>query len=454
MDILRRLGRSHFCPHFMASLFKRSGSPYWFAAFDIPQPDGSARRLKKSTKKTKRSEAMAEAIRLEEIERKGMVSHPEAASKSYVVLSEAAEAAAKGELSEARARELLAKIAEISTGVPLRSYTVRSWSTDWLESKKASGKLRSFRRYKGSIDAFLAWLAGRADGRLESITKGEIRAFRDFILTGEGIPRTAKTSNFYAADVASMFRAAVREGLLLASPAAALEKLPEDDSTEKETFTLAEVSSLVEAAGGEEWQRGIFRPRVPDPELTAQRSADWQGMILVGFYTGARLGDCAALTWENVDMEARVIRFMPAKTSRKKKRLEVPIHERLFSYLDGKAGATERTGPLFPSLHGRSVAGKLGLSGHFKEITASARIDAKTVRPSQKDKKGRVVRRSVQAKTFHSLRHSLTSNLANADVSEEIRRRIVGHESADVHAKYTHTERETLARAVDKLPRV
>ena len=44
--------------------------------------------------------------------------------------------------------------------------------------------------------------------------------------------------------------------------------------------------------------------------------------------------------------------------------------------------------------------------------------------------------------------------LANADVAEEVRREIVGHESPEVHAIYTNHEKETLARAIDKLPSV
>ncbi len=38
------------------------------------------------------------------------------------------------------------------------------------------------------------------------------------------------------------------------------------------------------------------------------------------------------------------------------------------------------------------------------------------------------------ARDLIALRHSLTSTLANADVLEEIGRRIVGHESAALHA--------------------
>jgi integrase len=79
----------------------------------------------------------------------------------------------------------------------------------------------------------------------------------------------------------------------------------------------------------------------------------------------------------------------------------------------------------------------------------AAKVDRGTKRPGIKGEQ-----RAQHSRSFHSLRHSLTSTLANADVSEEIRRRITGHESAAVHSGYTHHERETLARAVEKMPSV
>ena len=438
----------------MASLIKRENSPYWFAAFDVVRPDGTVRRLKKSTKKRKRSEAMVVAIRLEELEKARNQDIPEKGSKVYSVLAEAASAAAKGELSEGRARDLLSRITELSTGEPLKFYTVRSWAEDWLAAKSSSSKKSTILRYRCSIEALIEWMGDKADRRLEAVTKSEIRNFRDFIYKDEGRPRSARTANCYVADVAGMFRAAVREGLLLASPASALEKLPEHDSNQREVFTLAEVSKLLEASGLMEWQEQIYSPRFLMLDIAARRSEDWPGVILLGFYAGARLRDCATMSWDNVDLERKVLSFMPAKTERKKKKLEIPLHPRLQKFLMEKAEKPSEDGYLFPSLYNTSVGGLTGLSGQFKAIMIAAGVDPKTLRPAVRNKEGRTVVRSVQAKTFHSLRHSLTSNLDNLDVSEEIRRRIVGHESADVYAKYTHTERETLARALEKLPSI
>jgi integrase len=62
--------------------------------------------------------------------------------------------------------------------------------------------------------------------------------------------------------------------------------------------------------------------------------------------------------------------------------------------------------------------------------------------------------RNTQARTFHSLRHSLTTDLANADIPAELRQKLTGHADETVHSLYTHTSLERLRQAVDKLPLV
>lgn len=56
--------------------------------------------------------------------------------------------------------------------------------------------------------------------------------------------------------------------------------------------------------------------------------------------------------------------------------------------------------------------------------------------------------------TFHSLRHSFNSALANAGVAQEVRMKLTGHTSADMNAKYTHHELDLLKAAIGKLPSV
>jgi integrase len=62
--------------------------------------------------------------------------------------------------------------------------------------------------------------------------------------------------------------------------------------------------------------------------------------------------------------------------------------------------------------------------------------------------------RKVFALSFHSLRHSFTSILANAGVPEELRMALTGHKERAVHQRYTHRELQRLADAIGMLPQV
>jgi integrase len=54
--------------------------------------------------------------------------------------------------------------------------------------------------------------------------------------------------------------------------------------------------------------------------------------------------------------------------------------------------------------------------------------------------------------SYHSLRHTATSLLKAAGVSESVTRDIIGHESAEVSRHYTHVDDSAKRVAVDKLP--
>jgi len=60
--------------------------------------------------------------------------------------------------------------------------------------------------------------------------------------------------------------------------------------------------------------------------------------------------------------------------------------------------------------------------------------------------------RNFTNRTFHSLRHSFNSALANAGVTEEVRMKLSGHSSKAMNTRYTHLEVGTLKRAMTSLP--
>jgi integrase len=58
---------------------------------------------------------------------------------------------------------------------------------------------------------------------------------------------------------------------------------------------------------------------------------EWQGMVLVGLYTGLRLGDIANLTWANIDMQNQQLTVATRKTGRSQ---NLPIAKPLLRHLE------------------------------------------------------------------------------------------------------------------------
>jgi integrase len=391
----------------MPSLRKdaRGRSPFWICCYTT----ATGQRLQKSTK-----------IRIKPLkgEKRRDGSPKTAADKRAEALEaclgfERAENDAKnGTLTEQQAKKILGEILERTTGEPLHSYRVTDWFNHWLDLKAAVRACKTMDRYRQVVRDFLASLGGRANLGLSHITPKDILAYRSSIIkTG----KAARTANLSMKVVSAAFNAALRQHIIESNPATALESLPVK-SEEKGTFTPEQISDLVEAAEG-----------------------DWTRAILLGYYTGARLGDVANMNWSAIDWENKIIRFTPSKTG---KPVALPLHSQLERVLLKDAGIGNM--PMFPTLAGRGTGGKHGLSGQFAAIMKKAGIEGKRMRASGG--------RRLSSLTYHSVRHSFNSALANAGVPQEIRQKLTGHASAEMNRIYTHHELAPLRAAVETLP--
>lgn len=383
----------------------RPGSKFYMA--DYTCADGSRRRV--STKKTDPAQA-----------------------KQFLASLLAAEKLAREErLTEARARELIGEIVERTTGERLSFFTVRSWFEDWIAGKSMSKADGTAARYAQAARGFVEFLGPRADKHLETLRTADIARF----FKAEREKGKSLTTVLLALKVVkTALKSATRLAGLKVNPADAFE-MPlgeKGDAVEREVFSPEEVRRLIAAAD----------------------SQDWKNVIRLSYFTGMRLGDCVNLTWGNVDLANRVIEFIPRKTAgraragSKPKRLTVPLHAELeaaLSKLEGADGSPKAF--LFPSLAGKTSAGRSGLSMAFSRIMERANVDA-GVRREKQGEAGRTVR----ARTFHALRHSFVSALANAGVSIEHRKLMAGHAKEDMTERYSHLSVDTLRESVDRLP--
>jgi integrase len=97
-----------------------------------------------------------------------------------------------------------------------------------------------------------------------------------------------------------------------------------------------------------------------------------------------------------------------------------------------------------PKLAARCKGGKDGVSFTFKRIMEKAGVDAMTGPGSGFQ--------SFSRRSFHSLRYSFNSTLANAGVSQEIRVKFTGHSSLKMNDHYTKLAFEPLKQAIAALP--
>jgi integrase len=105
-------------------------------------------------------------------------------------------------------------------------------------------------------------------------------------------------------------------------------------------------------------------------------------------------------------------------------------------------------GPICPTLAKRKVSGKYGLSLQFHKIMAEAGIKQETIAAAGS------AGHEFNKFTFHSLRHSFISEMANAGIAPDVRQMLAGHSDDRSHAVYTHTQIDTLRAAVKKLPAI
>jgi len=217
--------------------------------------------------------------------------------------------------------------------------------------------------------------------------------------------------------IRSALNTARRQGLIPTNPAEAVE-LPEPNSMERGTFTPAEIKMLVEAAEGE-----------------------WKTLILLAAFTGARLSDCCRMQWDGADLAAETLTYTQIKTGAK---VTAPIHPDLLTALNKLAGTDKPDVFIMPGLASQRTSGRRGLSETFKRIMAKAGLDLQTVQGAGNQMFSR--------RTFHALRHTFTSALANENVSQELRMKLTGHKTEREHSKYTHHEMDNLRAAIKKIP--
>ena len=204
--------------------------------------------------------------------------------------------------------------------------------------------------------------------------------------------------------MSKFFKDAVKQGLIDRNPVAAT-YTPKHTPVSRVPFTEKDIEAILGKCNGE-----------------------WGRAVNISLMTGLRLHDATRLESSHYDKDSDAVSITESKTN---KPLLIPVNDTLRRYLKRKA--------VTPGLskHESGALGKM-----FDKILADAEIDRQPVKQGKN---------TVYRKSFHSLRHTFVTRLADAGVDPEIRRKLAGHSSVEVHEIYAHHNIERMRDAIRKL---
>jgi integrase len=385
----------------MPSIFKPDGRRFWM--MQIRLPDGT-RPPYKSTRTENERDAKQMAQEWEVRARREFTAKNATAARGYLpIIMEAERLALAGALSASKAEELVRKI-HLRSDPDAKPVSL---STHWDDViRRETGILG-----KSSIDnltfAKKRWEIGfgkKMDAPLAKLRLDDIEVA--FPKMCEGLSRG--TANQYREVLMRVMNDAVGRKLIDTNPAKGLKtatRLPGlKDQPRKGIFTPEEIKLLLLAADDE-----------------------WRGMILAGFYTSLRMMDVAKLSKEDIEDG-----FILATSKKTTTDTDTPIHPRLLEWIG------DREGPFFPKQKDET---NCNISTRFAALMKKAGVP-----------KLREVRKRTYKRSYHSLRHSFSTIVANSGIPQDVRMTLMGSSDPKVASRYVHVSDEKLMEAIAALP--
>jgi len=165
-------------------------------------------------------------------------------------------------------------------------------------------------------------------------------------------------------------------------------------------------------------------------EAAAGHWMDW--IIMLGWNTGMSLVDCMLLKWGNINTERCYIRINRTKTG------------------------TEAVIPFDPNDElGRAILARKQAdpdadpdSFVCQDAGSRTNIDSEGVSSSGRYAFRYIAEKAGVEKSFHSLRHSFVSMLANSGMSTVMATKVSGHTDPKIFARYVHVDTDVLRQGV------
>lgn len=241
--------------------------------------------------------------------------------------------------------------------------------------------------------------------QLRSIRSGDLQRYVDQRVRARSKlrkePLTPATANREVSFVSGVLTEAIRRGYLDRNVAKGVAKLPEHNDVLR-WITDQEEARLLE-----------FAPEFLRP------------IIRVALLTGMRYGEVLSRTWADYDFEQCLVRVTGTKSHKTR---YVPMNDDLVELVRSISPIVGRDGPN-PYVFGNPFTGKA-----YRDVSHAFKRTCE--------------RAGLQDVTFHTLRHTFASRLAQAGVPLNTIRELLGHGSMQMTMRYAHLAPNNLRDAV------
>ncbi len=306
---------------------------------------------------------------------------------------------------------------------------------EYLDGDYAAWARSSQKAYGQNLKRLATAFKKLLDKPLDKITGLDIERWR----AGE-VERglSNQTINRDISSIKASFNRAVDWGILPVNPLAKIKKARVDDCLKVRYLTDAEEYRLREAieareerrraerdsANGWRAERGyVLLPSLRDFVFTDHVKP----LILLSINTGCRRGELFDLTWENVDLDRRILTVTGA-TAKSRRTRHIPLNREATSVLlNWRAQSEDTSGLVFVNEQGE----------RFDRANSSWRRLLK----------------DAQISTFrwHDMRHHFASRLAMGGVDLNTIRELLGHSDYAMTLRYAHLAPEFKLKAVEVL---
>lgn len=300
------------------------------------------------------------------------------------------------------------------------------WLNFWLENYiEPNAKMRTTESYRRIIDKRLRQELGECE--MGELTAPTIQAFVTGLITKGNVATkkglASSTVNTIITVIQSSLKTAVLSGYIEKNVAESVRR-PKIKSKEIECFTVAEQKKMESAA-------------------LCDKRMKMAGIVLC-LYTGLRIGELLALTWEDVDMKSGLIAVNKACHDKIEKNGTARIVEL------PKTPSSKRIIPVPKQL--LPVLRQLKKTGKCETVISSPEGKPIAIRSYQRSFSLFLKKLGIAHKGFHSLRHTFATRALECGMDVKTLSEILGHKNAAITLnRYVHSLTEHKRNMMNRL---